>query len=400
MLTSLLGLVLLCCLPVVMVTGLLSNAAYDPRIGNVAAQGRGISPLDFYLFTWPTHPDWLYALNQGIHVSLGLAVIPIVVVKQWSVRPRLFRWPPFRSPAHALERISLIFLVGGIFFQIVTGLLFIEYFMPFRFDFTAAHYYGAWAFFGAFLLHAVLKFPKMRASLAIRRELALLRTGVADTRSEPPDGAIDSLVPLTPAPATISRRTLLGTVGAASFLLGFQGVAQVVGAPIRELGWMLPRGSTLGTGPNEFPINGTFASLGLSKSVLTDWRLQITATTGIRRELTRPTLLAADQHSYSLPLACREGWSTTQMWTGVRIRDLAAMLEVTGPAEVDVVALDGATATLAANQVASDETLLVLRVNGTALSLDHGYPARLMIPDAVAVNCLKWVSQLHFRELE
>lgn len=399
-LTSVLGLALLCGLPVVMITGLLSNAAYNPRLGNVVAQGRGISPLDFYLFTWPTHPDWLYALNQGVHVSLGLALIPVVIVKQWSVLPRLFVWPPFRSPAHALERISLIFLVGGIFFEIVTGVLFIQYYIPFRFDFTAAHYYGAWVFFGAFLLHAVLRFSKMRESLAIRRELAPLRASVAQTRPEPPDGAIDSLVPLASAPAAISRRTLLGTVGAGSLLLGLQGVAQVVGHPIRGLAWMLPHGSTLGSGPNEFPINGTFASLGLSRDTIDDWTLLITGTTGARHRMTRQMLLATAQHSHSVPLACREGWSTTQLWSGVRIRDLAVVLNVAGPAEVDVEALDGATATLAANQVADDATLLVLNVNGVPLSLDHGYPARLIIPNAVAVNCLKWVNRLHFRELE
>ena len=397
-LTSALGLVLLCGLPIVMITGLLSNASYNPRIGNVGLQGRGISPLDFYLFTWPTEPHWLYAVTQGIHISLGLALIPVVLVKQWSVLPRLFSWPPFRSPAHALERISLIFLVGGIMFEIVTGVLFIEYYSPFRFDFTAAHYYGAWVFFGAFLLHAGLKLPTMRASLAVGRELAPLRAGLADTRSEPPDWAVRSLVAPAPAPATMSRRALLGAVGAGSVMLGIQGIAQAVGAPIRALAWMLPRGTTLGTGPNDFPVNGTFASIGVPVDTIRLWKLQITGTTGLALEMTRDELLAVDQHSYSLPLACREGWTTTQLWTGVRLRDLASAMNISGDAEVDMVALDGGAATLAANQVAADETLLVLKVNGTDLSLDHGFPARVIVPNGIAVNCLKWVTQLHFRQ--
>ena len=162
-LTSVLGLVLLWGLPVVFLTGLFSNAAYNPWLNdNVALQGRSRGPLDFYLFAWPTHPSWLYAVNQGIHVSLGLALIPAVIVKQWSVMPRLFTWPPARSLAHALERLSLIFLVGGIFFEIVTGVLFEEYWVPYHFDFTAAHYYGAWVFFGALVLHTVVKLPKLR----------------------------------------------------------------------------------------------------------------------------------------------------------------------------------------------------------------------------------------------
>src|ERR1700742_2553003 len=124
-LTSAFGLVLLWGLPVVFVSGLLSNAAYNPWLnGNVALQGRSRSPLDFYLFTWPAHPSWLYAVVQGVHVSLGLALIPAVLVKQWSVMPRLFIWPPARTLAQALERISLVLLVVGIFFEIATGVLF------------------------------------------------------------------------------------------------------------------------------------------------------------------------------------------------------------------------------------------------------------------------------------
>ena len=140
-------------LPVVFLTGLFSNAAYNPWLnGNVALQGRSRSPLDFYLFTWPAHPSWLYAVNQAIHVSLGLALIPAIVVKLWSVMPRLSRPPP-RSPAHTLERLWLVFLVSGILFELVTGVLFEEYWVPFHFDFTAAHYYGAWVFFGALVAH-------------------------------------------------------------------------------------------------------------------------------------------------------------------------------------------------------------------------------------------------------
>jgi hypothetical protein len=272
-LTASLGFVLLCGLPLVMLTGLLSNASYDPWLGaNAQLQGRSLSPLDFYVFNWPAHPVWLYAVNQGIHVSLGLALIPVVMAKQWSVLPRLFERPLLRSPAHALERLSLVFLVGGIAFELVTGVLFIEYWIPFHFDFTAAHYYGAWVFFGAFLLHAGLKFPRMRSGLATRRQLAVLGAGVSTTR---PESSRDGLVPRVPDPALMSRRTLIGTITTGAGLLGIQGVAQDVGGPLRRLAFMLPRSSTLGSGPNDFLVNTTFSSLGLSMEKITGWRLLV-----------------------------------------------------------------------------------------------------------------------------
>ena len=44
----------------------------------------------------------------------GLITIPVLLAKLWSVIPRLFAWPPVKSPAHALERATLLMLVGGI----------------------------------------------------------------------------------------------------------------------------------------------------------------------------------------------------------------------------------------------------------------------------------------------
>ncbi|HEX5191888.1 MAG TPA: molybdopterin-dependent oxidoreductase [Solirubrobacteraceae bacterium] len=394
-LTATLGRVLLCGLPIVMITGLLSNAAWDPRFAaNAQGQDRVLGPFDIYLFAWPAHPGWLYAVNAGIHVGLGLALVPVVLAKQWSVLPRLFIWPPARTPAHALERLSLVFLVGGIYFEFVTGILFNEYWLPYRFVFDSAHYYGAWVFIGAFLLHVALKLPTMREALATRR--VLLAASLAETVPEPPDGAPDSLVPVAPAAPTMSRRALLGTVGAGAVLLGGQAVAQDVGGPVRSLAFMLPRGLTDGSGPNDFPVNGTFASAGLSLGELEHWRLRIHGGSGRRLVLTRDQLRTMPHHSYQLTIACREGWSTTQRWTGVRLRDLAAEVGMHGPLTVTMTALDGAAATLGSNQVSADQTLLALAVNGAELSPDHGFPARLIVPDDIAVNCLKWVSTLAF----
>src|SRR2546423_1210294 len=69
-LTAILGLVLLIGVPVVAISGLLSHDAYQPGLG-ANGLGRGPNPLDFYLFGWPTSPSWLYALTQGLHVTVG-----------------------------------------------------------------------------------------------------------------------------------------------------------------------------------------------------------------------------------------------------------------------------------------------------------------------------------------
>lgn len=117
--------------------------------------------------------------------------------------------------------------------------------------------------------------------------------------------------------------------------------------------------------------------------------------------LDRAALLAMAQHTARLPIACVEGWSTVQTWTGVRLSDLAALVGAGTPASAHVRSLEKSglfnQATLQANQVLDPDSLLALGVNGADLSLDHGYPARIIVPALPGVHCTKWVGEIEFR---
>jgi DMSO/TMAO reductase YedYZ molybdopterin-dependent catalytic subunit len=54
-------------------------------------------------------------------------------------------------------------------------------------------------------------------------------------------------------------------------------------------------------------------------------------------------------------------------------------------------------ATLTPGQVRADRSLLALRVGGRDLPLDHGFPARIIVPGLPGVHCTKWVSSMTFR---
>lgn len=118
-LTSIFGAILLATLPLVIITGLLDYIVYGPRFGQAIPTDVGW--LHLPVFDWPTRPAWLFQLTEGLHVVLGIVLIPVVLAKLWSVIPTLFAWPPARSIAQVLERLSLILLVGGILFEMVTG---------------------------------------------------------------------------------------------------------------------------------------------------------------------------------------------------------------------------------------------------------------------------------------
>ena len=397
-LTSILGAVLLVSLPVVIVTGLLSYVAYGPQFGQAIPAHVGW--LHLPLFDWPTSPSWLYRLNQGLHVGLGLVLIPVVLGKLWSVVPRLFSWPPARSLAQVLERLSLLLLVGGILFEIVTGVLNIQYDYVFGFSFYTAHYYGGWVFIGAFVVHVVLKLPTMIRSLRSRSLWAELRTPRAYTQPEPPDP--DGLVATDPAAPTLSRRGALALVGGGSLLVAVLSAGQTIGGFTRSAALLLPRGRSTGTGPTDFQVNRTATAAAItSRTTGPAWRLTLLG--GPRPvTLSREELAAMTQHTAILPIACVEGWSTTQAWSGVPLRDLARLAGTPAPHSAHVLSLERAgafnQATLQANQVTHPDALLALRVNGAELSLDHGYPARIIVPALPGVHNTKWVRSIQFRD--
>ncbi len=104
--TAVLSVVLLPGITLVFLTGLASYAAYNPNLapGNDLTPDKGL--LGSWLPGWPAGPSWLYWVNQGVHVSLGLVLIPIILAKLWSVLPKLFEWPPVRSVTQLVERAS------------------------------------------------------------------------------------------------------------------------------------------------------------------------------------------------------------------------------------------------------------------------------------------------------
>jgi DMSO/TMAO reductase YedYZ molybdopterin-dependent catalytic subunit len=395
-LTSVFGLVLLISLPLVVLTGLLDYIAYAPQFGQ--AYPHAVGWLHLPLFDWPSRPAWLFQLTQGLHVALGVVLIPVVLAKLWSVVPKLFVWPPARSVAQVVERASLLLLVGGVLFEIVTGLLNIQYDYVFGFDFYTAHYYGAWIFTAAFLVHAGIKLPRMVRALRSRSLRAELRTSTVDTRPEPPDP--DELVATQPGPATISRRGALALVGTGSLLLAVMTVGQSLGGTARRAALLLPRGRSRGNGPGDFQINRTANAAGITAAATgPGWRLSLLGSRPVI--LDRAQLAAMTQHTVTLPIGCVEGWSTTQTWTGVRLRDLAALGGVPDPHSAHVRSLEKAgqfnQATLQRNQILHPDALLALRVNGIDLPLDHGYPARVIVPALPGVHCTKWVASIEFR---
>ncbi|MGC9540986.1 molybdopterin-dependent oxidoreductase [Streptomyces sp. UG1] len=319
----------------------------------------------------PSRPAWGYRLTQGLHVASGTAAIPLLLAKLWTVYPRLFQWPPFRSVKHLLERLSVAVLVAGAVFELATGLLNAAQWYPWPFSFVPVHYAVAWVVVGALVLHIAVKAPEIRAHW---------------TRRSPGTLAL-------PAQDGPDRRSLLAAVGAAVGAVTLTTVGQSF-TPLKDFLLFAPRHPD--KGPQGLPVNRTAAAAGVGRIADEEYRLVVTGPRPYT--VTLDELRALPQHEVELPIACVEGWSKSARWTGVRVVDLLERAGAPERARVRVVSLQlrgGYRVSEMGHAHARDPlTLLALRLNGEELDPDHGYPARLIAPNRPGVLQTKWVGRL------
>lgn len=319
-------------------------------------------------FYWPTEPVNLYRVTQGIHLISGIAAIPLLLAKLWSVYPKLFGRPLVRSVPHALERLSILVLSGAAFFELGTGLFNSAQNYVWGFSFPPAHYAVAWVAIGSVLLHVAVKLP------AIRRGLARL-----DPAPSPERGVL-------------SRRAFLRN----TWLTTGVAVVATAGATVPLLRDVSPLSIRSVRGPQGVPVNRTARAARVVR-VDDTWRLAVVTPRGTR-ELSLGELAGMTQASEELPIACVEGWSQSASWSGVRVADLLRLAGAEPGSRVRVSSLERrgayASSVLPAAHAADPRTLLALRLNGEPLALDHGYPCRLIAPSRPGVLQTKWVTRL------
>jgi DMSO/TMAO reductase YedYZ molybdopterin-dependent catalytic subunit len=84
---------------------------------------------------------------------------------------------------------------------------------------------------------------------------------------------------------------------------------------------------------------------------------------------------------------------STAAWKGVRVQDILALAGGAKPDAqwVAVLSADEYTSALPMQAIQDPETLLVYEMNGEVLPREHGYPARLLVPDRYGMKNPKWV---------
>ncbi|MEJ7561781.1 MAG: molybdopterin-dependent oxidoreductase [Ilumatobacteraceae bacterium] len=326
-------------------------------------------------FEWPSRPAGLYRVTQGLHVVTGSTAIPLLLAKLWVVAPRLWTWPPARTVAHAVERISIVPLVAGSLFMLFSGVANVARWYPYDFFFPSAHFAVAWVTIGGLVAHIAAKITLTRDALRRRPAPELARA------------------------TSIDRRRFLGGVAATSGLVALATSGGTVG-PLSRVSVLAQRVPS--EGPQGMPVNKSAAAAQVRDlATSASYRLVVDGNVGTPMSLTLADLRALPQTEATLPITCVEGWSRGANWRGVAVRDLVAMAGGREGAEVTVESIERGgryrTSTLTHDQSQDRDALLALEINGEPLHIDHGSPLRLIAPNRPGVMQTKWVTTVTVR---
>jgi hypothetical protein len=397
-------------------------------------------PLPWMRF--PTHPARLYQFTQGLHITTGIAIIPLLFAKLNTVMPSLAQFPPVKGVLHGLERLSIAVFVSGAIVQVFTGLVNTYQWYPWPFPFRQTHYAMAYVLIGSLAVHIgvklriIVRYWRARDSydadgrfiedrtvgseLLPDDDLEAVRTpatrGLVGRVERWIDGADTAAAPPPPVPATespdggdlpepptasrpnrdrLARRGFFAGIGAA-----VAGVVVLTGGQsiqaLRPFNVFAPR--ERGLGPNSLPVNRSAKAAGvLDTAVDPDWGLTI-AGNGIRKRYSRSELRAMGLVGADLPISCVEGWSQMASWRGIPMRDLIALVGAPPASTLRVTSLEKSGGyrimEMGPEYTQDPTTLVALELNGADLDIEHGYPARVIAPGRPGVLQTKWLSSI------
>ncbi|WP_313673996.1 molybdopterin-dependent oxidoreductase [Mycolicibacterium sp.] len=140
----------------------------------------------------------------------------------------------------------------------------------------------------------------------------------------------------------------------------------------------------------------------------TDWRLRIHGMVDREITYTFEDLAEFEPIEKAVTLACVSNpvggeLISNAMWTGYRVRDLLARAGVQPEADMVLsTSVDGFNVGTPVEALTDDrEAMLAIGMNGVPLPVEHGYPARLVVPGLYGfVSATKWVVDLELTRFD
>jgi hypothetical protein len=249
------------------------------------------------------------------------------------------------------------------------------------------------------LLHIAIQLPKIKSGLATpvwKNEVP----ETADTAdpADPADTADPAKTPGTSSVGSrvgLSRRAVLISGGAGVGLVVATTAGQVV-PYLSKIALLAPRRPD--KAPDDaLPVNKTAKDANvITKAKSVDYRFLASGPKMFELSLADLEALPVSQAVF--PIACVEGWSKSAHWMGPKLLDVVIRAGGDKDSTVMMRSLAGGaynTSVISGGQL--ERALLATHLNGERLSLDHGYPVRLIAPDRPGVFQTKWLAGLEIR---
>jgi DMSO/TMAO reductase YedYZ molybdopterin-dependent catalytic subunit len=129
------------------------------------------------------------------------------------------------------------------------------------------------------------------------------------------------------------------------------------------------------------------------------WQLRVDGLVGQALMLSIDAVEALGAQAYSADFVCEEGWMVPdQQWEGVAVAAILARAGVAPTARFLKVYAGDFTVLLPLEEALRGGALLARRLNGKALTQEHGAPLRLVAPGRACFYSVKWVDRLEVLE--
>jgi DMSO/TMAO reductase YedYZ molybdopterin-dependent catalytic subunit len=134
--------------------------------------------------------------------------------------------------------------------------------------------------------------------------------------------------------------------------------------------------------------------------LIDEWRLDIKGLVQSPFSLTYDQLLDLEAVEQLHTLECISNYVggdliSTALWTGVPLRDLLGRAQVqAGAYDVVFTSVDGYTDSIPIAKAMEDRTLVAYLMNGRTVPQDHGYPARMLVPNIYGMKNVKWIRSI------